>query len=344
MKKLLITILAIILVLAMSACSGNKAGDDDEGGLGVIGDGSGAGSSSGKTGNEAADNTEKGLEWPAASLPAGFPKYPDGDLYNVESDKFGVFVAIVNTSKASYDSYIGKLEAAGYVFEKTDAESDDASNGEFYVTLNFVTEGGESMASIYVFEDVRMGPQTWPTDKLPAGFPVYPNGEISFVDVNDDGSVNIFIENSDEKTVEAYKATLKAAGWEYDELGYNAYKDDLVASVNWLEGGLVSIDVGVYKPTEWLKGWPTNMPVKIAKYPDGDIKNTGGDPSGWGVYIIIEKTSKASYEKYLDTLVADGWKLSGTRNAQKNEFEKDGYKVKVTLAGDDYVFVDVFYK
>jgi hypothetical protein len=338
MNRLSIIALVIILALAMNACSGNKAGDDDEGGLGVIGGGSDT--SLENTDDKAVGNAETSLEWPAASLPAGFPKYPDGDIIDTAIEAVGVWVMIDNTSKASYDDFIGMLEAAGYVFEQTDTDSDDASNGDFYVTLNFV----EGLATIYVFEDVGMGQQSWPADKLPAGFPVYPNGDVMY-DVFDDGSIFIFINNSDEKTAEAYKATLKSAGWEFDELGFNAYKDDLHVSVTWLESGTVSIYVGVYHKTEWIKGWPTDMPVKVVAYPDGDIKNSGGDPSGWGIYIIIDNTSKASYEKYLDMLIADGWKLSGARDPQKNELEKDGAKVKVTLAkGDETVLVDVFYK
>jgi hypothetical protein len=331
MKKTLRIALILILTLAMgltmAGCKNDKGAQDDAN-FGDI--------TIGEDGTE--DSPIEYFDWPSSDLPAGFPKYPDGDITQADNDELGVYIAIMNTSQESYAAFKKALEAAGYVFDPEITDTEEASNGEFYVILYF----NEGFVSILVAEGFGAGGNLeWPTGKLPAGFPKYPNGNVSSVDVRDSGDISVWIENTDEKALEEYKAAVEAAGWEPN--GPAWFKDGYMLNLFWLEDGVVSIDVGVVEPIEWDKGWPDDMPVKAPAFPDGDITNSGVEP--WGVYVTIENTSKASYEKYLDTLLGDGWKLSGARDERKNTFTKDSHTVEVNLGkGDGWVLIQFTFK
>ncbi|MCL2815891.1 MAG: hypothetical protein FWD23_14945 [Oscillospiraceae bacterium] len=174
--------------------------------------------------NRAKTDSESGkaeiINWPAASFPPGFPVYPEGELIYAESlvgDDFMVCVA--ETDKKTYDSYLDKLGAAGWMFSEPEDGIDMAYKGSYMLSLLYDDELG---ACIYIFDigfdlEELYTDAEWP-DNLPVKIPVY-DGEVSFVSRNDDMTI-ITIDNTSKSALDAYEREAKNMGWNPDGDGF----------------------------------------------------------------------------------------------------------------------------
>ena len=62
--------------------------------------------------------------------------------------------------------------------------------------------------------------------------------------------------------------------------------------------------------------------------------------------FVFEHTSQASYDKYVDSLLADGWALSGARGATDNTLTKGSSEIGLVLKvheGNTWISIDLKY-
>jgi len=89
----------------------------------------------------------------------------------------------------------------------------------------------------------------WPADRLPDGFPIYPDGVVSSA-LTVDGAETIVIDKTGKDSFRQYAETLKDAGWAFtqdaavESLGvYEANKDGWEIKLMLLTGSIVSLHV-----------------------------------------------------------------------------------------------------
>lgn len=177
-----------------------------------------AGYNRAKTASESGETEQ--LDWPAASFPSGFPAYPEGEIIYSEAiigDDF--MVCVTETSQEAYDSYLDKLEGAGWVFSEPEDGIDMAYKGSYMLTLLYDDEAG---ACIYILDigfdlEELYADAEWP-EELPVEIPVY-DGEVAFVN-RDDDMITIMIDNSSKSDLDAYEREAKNMGWSSDGDGF----------------------------------------------------------------------------------------------------------------------------
>ena len=103
----------------------------------------------------------------------------------------------------------------------------------------------------------------WQTDKLPEGFPQYPDGEIIKNDFDED-TASIYIVDTDEETYNAYISALEAVGWSFFESGDErdmAAKDDIMLTLRYSENSVqINLEqVLDYRP-ELIGLWHRGIP------------------------------------------------------------------------------------
>ena len=206
MKKTLLMVIALVLVLALTAGCGNNSGgsQDDPGTVDepVV-----------ETGGDSGTGGGDVLGWPAADLPPGLPVYPGGALDYLEIDDEGmVYLVIIETDKAEFDKYFKTLEEAGW----TETRREDIPlniemmKDNFWMGLSFSDPDTALMAVAML--DVSLDTKDWP-EGLPYPLPEYTSGTISIVNVKDD-SLMIDIDNTSRVDYDKYLDAVAAAGWE----------------------------------------------------------------------------------------------------------------------------------
>jgi len=191
--------------------------------------------------------------WPTDHLPPDFPVYPNGEFEYFLHDKGVVVIAVDNTDKNAYEGYIDDLKAWGFKFEEPDpVVYPDGYDDGYYI---FETESWMlilSAAPDFNRVSITLGPindtdtgdgpateytKGWPTDELPAGFPVYPGGEPEYTIIG--SHVLVFVANTDRNAFEGYMDTLIAWGFEFgapDSKGeYIGYKENWEFTIIFLE-------------------------------------------------------------------------------------------------------------
>jgi len=258
------------------------------------------------------------INWPAADLPPGFPVYPGGTILIAEYDEDGDFlVYITDTDVDAYVAFKAALAAAGWELDAPSDGWDFAYFDDTFLILAFLEEDAAFYYCHYshYFEyDVY----DWPATSLPAGFPVYPNGEIIMLDIGEE-DILMFIDDSDRSTFSGYVDSLLADGWflddddevdssaDYEEL--SLYRGTYMVFLVYDEGSVILMvwDLGYeFLPREW----PANLDYDVPEYPDGDIEAVFPGLSGT-VYIMIVNTSREAYELYIEMLLAGGAEQTG---------------------------------
>jgi len=193
------------------------------------------------------------------------------------------------------------------------------------------TEPATSAQDHYETYDMNSG---WPSELLPPGFPEYPGGD-QYYD-GDEIAVLLYILETDNNTFNDYMAALKSFGFEFDagvdESGfYNAKMGLTKLSISfneeWGTTGMILFNT---RPEKTSAEWPSALP----DYPDGD-KYVSVNSKGDLYTISISNTSKASMEKYIDTLKKSGWAQKEILGVERTgEFGKTGYDVSLRLNED----------
>ena len=169
--------------------------------------------------------------WPSAQLPAGFPVYPNATVIISEQEEDGYYVQVTGTDMATFKEYVSTVKSTGWVLEE-DWTEDIAIGwqGSTYVIIVI----DQTDVGIFVGQ-LEFEIFDWPTDKLPAGFPQFPGGDVTAVDEETD-YVFVTISNAGRGAYNAYIETLKAAGWNFDQFEesnaeqYMGYEDAVSAS------------------------------------------------------------------------------------------------------------------
>ena len=192
-----------------------------------------------------------GSDFVSAEWPAILPEYPDGKIFVSEFETSNsIWISVENTSQASLEKYYDMLINAGWersiISDSLSWETFEKDKWNVDISIH---DGGTSLSislmELTVFNDL---PAEWPAAHLPSGFPVYPEGDVEYASLGDDGTVFVSIKGTSQNTMDAYKVTLENAGWRFDEktgTGYwYGYKDDKVVSLSVSSGGTESIMVG----------------------------------------------------------------------------------------------------
>jgi len=179
------------------------------------------------------------------------------------------------------------------------------------------------------------GVSGWPASDLPPGLPVYPDGEVSKVDIDAIG-VFVVIDGTSPQSFSMYKMSMENEGWNF-LVENSAKKDRYIVALSIISNTSVGIlakesDTEAYESPLVPVDWPADIPA----YPDGnapDIKQMDGTGS---IFIKIANTSAASLGKYADTLTADGWKTSlRTDDDKKMIFDKIDERKSLSIDLDD---------
>ena len=185
----------------------------------------------------------------SAEWPAELPNYPEGEIFVDNMNSGSVWISVKNTSKASLEKYYDMLISAGW---ERDIASDNRSwdtfeKGKLYLDVTLKEDG--TTLSITLMEKTEFSelPAEWPAAQLPAGFPEYPEGNVTYASLGDDGTVFVSVSGTSQNTLDAYKATLENAGWSFDEKTSGGFwygkKDGKTTSLSVSDGGEAGIMV-----------------------------------------------------------------------------------------------------
>ena len=326
MKKTLMIMLALVMVLALTVGCGKNA--EPPVSEPAVADEAIA--------REGADMAEG---WPIADLPDGFPAYPNGKVIDIdgEYDSEGILIEISGTDESTYDAYLTTLEKDGWQLSLVkDMDLIYLLKGNMALFTGFGEPGGFVMYLIdYGYEyDV----QEWPFEALPQGFPVYPDGIVTYVNIyadneeavddedeideedlidediddefsNDEDFVYITIDQTSEETFEAYLETLEEMGW--TELSREGFIVQMEKDEYWLNIEFFSdydqVGLGVMVMDLWGDNeWPVGLPYDLPEYTDGTLVRVSMHDDG-GMMIMIDGTSDAVFDKYTEDMVKAGW-------------------------------------
>ena len=304
------------------------------------------------------------VDWPAEAFPEGFPVYPDGLFVRFEQDERSVRLYVERSAKDDFDSFVEALKAAGWdthPHESVIPDEDDEDGGIFTYSasnsddVNIVVVSWTKYGTgIYLAErDDSNSPwehgNDWPAD-LSGSIREYPDGIISYTTYKGSDSYRITVLNTSVQSFNSYTEALIKDGFEAVPL------DDTIVMVSMEAFIFLSMDdsssvsitvdnVAVSPGGGYVDGWPKNLPVKLPAYPDGDIKHMERNNKD-SMSIHVEYTSQASYDAYIDTLQADGWALSGARDATDNTLTKGSSKIRLSLKvheGNTWINIDLTY-
>jgi|GEM_PF-4039205 len=85
-------------------------------------------------------------------------------------------------------------------------------------------------------------------------------------------------------------------------------------------------------------GWPAELPDYYPKYPDGTVDSSDwGDNGGMYKYvrIIINDSSRVSFDQYVGTLTETGWRIDSQKSDTNIEFMKSGDSLSLMLYDDE---------
>jgi len=190
-----------------------------------------------------------GPDFVSGEWPAELPEYPDGSTFVNNMDTGSIWISVDNTSKASMEQYFDILINAGWEHSPASENRswDTFEKGKLYLDITLKDDGTSLTLTLMektIFSDL---PAEWPTEHLPAGFPEYPEGDVTSASLGDNGKVFVSISGSNQATMDAYKATLENAGWSFDEKTNTGYwygkKDGTTVSLSVSDGGMASIFV-----------------------------------------------------------------------------------------------------
>jgi len=172
----------------------------------------------------------------------------------------------------------------------------------------------------------------WPTDAFPPGFPAYPDGSVVWIEYKEEGGCEVTIVGTNTNTIEAYRATLEGAGWKPDEIleeggsfAHVFFKDTYMLILAFGKNGdAIEIhidDIGFDYSAIDLKDL-TEWPEELPEYPDGEIDYERSSVLDGSPCVIIIKSSKESFIKYVDILKGAGWEVN------ESALDKDMFKAK----------------
>ena len=255
MKRIVTIVLAVILVLALTAgCSSNNSGSGgSEPSTNIVVGGSSSDNSGGNNSNRGgmADN------WPASELPQNFPAYPNGEVVSVDGavDDYGIFIVILDTDKATYDAYLKTMESEGWsepYWAESEGSEISLAKGPLWFLIEYTDS--DSMVQIMLVDQGDMAMNVdWPAD-LPYNLPAYPDGNLFDVSVSDDHTFMATIIDTSEAGLLKYIDMLVQAGWivrEDDEnlvRSYGEYEYELDSNDNkwWMSVDLSDFIDGEY--------------------------------------------------------------------------------------------------
>jgi predicted small lipoprotein YifL len=250
MKKLLVTVTALLLVLSLCAGCGNKGSDSADDGAADIG----ASDSTGDSGeDDDSDYEAESLAWPTADLPDGFPEYTDGIIFDIGEEEFGVFISILETGQEAYEAYLKKLEAAGWVEDtQPDEEEKTYIKGSWMVTISLDVDLVSILASDAGIDfDLDIDYETYGTEwpeNLPFKMPQYKDGTIERSQYDgEDKFLSVSITGTSKEAFTKYKDELAKAGWEIissEQDSFGATLDGWRALIKIKDDGTLTISVG----------------------------------------------------------------------------------------------------
>lgn len=139
-RELIITIMAVVMVLALAGCGGGTSVEDD------------LAKDLGEDLAEQVSGADVEFEgtWPE-NMPADVPQFEKGNIINSTSLSVGgqknISVILEDVKESEYDSYVGEVVAAGYeeffVQESGGIKIATYQKGENALTLSFATKTGE---------------------------------------------------------------------------------------------------------------------------------------------------------------------------------------------------------
>jgi len=160
------------------------------------------------------------IAWPSSSLPEWFPVYPDGVIVFAESffDN-DLMLFIMETSKATYDSYLNTLKSNGWIFDEPEDGFESAVKSSWMLLLVYDEEYGTGIYITdvgYDLEELYKTPE-WPTN-MPVPIPVYTDGKLSYAGADDeDNFYTIMVSDTSKAAVEKYKNDCVGLGWVFNE-------------------------------------------------------------------------------------------------------------------------------
>ena len=214
---------------------------------------------------------------------------------------------------------------------KNNGDGDSPTSQGNKITQPIIPGGQESIKSgmdsmsagvARATESIRSGSAEilgWPAASFPPGFPAYPDGSVVYADTFSDGDIMVFVTETGSASYNAYIDTLKGAGWTFtdpeDEYAF-AYKGSWMLLLSYDDeygAGIYVCDIGFDLEDLYTDAvWPSNLPVAVPVYPDGNVALVSEDEGM--VSILIENTSKAAYDGYVRQLTGAGWKSAGDGN------------------------------
>ena len=340
MKKILMIALAVALVLALCVGCANQGGTaEPEPAPAEI-----KTVDNTKSVEEAYKVGDMGQGWPASDLPDGFPKYPGGDAYYEIYDD-GTFIYVLGTDRNAYDNFLKALEDFGFAVGQPDEDGyQQAIMGSWMVSLGFYDADGVALILFSDWGYDIIGPD-WP-EMLPE----YPDGEVTFIDLDKRGNYAMVISDSSQETMEKYSYTLIDAGWELENKNEDGTIIDLIKGDMSVSLGLnsnettVVINLREIVPYEELeKVWPaSDLPSGFPEYPGGDIHYVTLDTYG-EVFIIIKNTDQKTIDAFKASVENSGWEF-GAKTDSGYWYGKNGeQRIQISSLYENDMSVSILY-
>ena len=212
----------------------------------------------------------------------------------------------------------GGFAGVGHSDNKIDGNSQNKAEFSKNQAIKSKEIAAGFVKAISLIDSGETSKMNWPAADFPAGYPVYPDGEIEYSEQFFESDLMIFITGTNKTTYNAYIETLRTDGWTFVDIedeyeGEYAVKGTWSINISYYEDygvGIYVSDTGfdvesLYADYEW----PENIPGKIPVYTDGKIAYTIGDDE-FGVYsIAVKNSSKSELENYINKLAGLGWIL-----------------------------------
>ena len=186
---------------------------------------------------------------------------------------------------------------------------------------------------------------SWPADFLPQGLPAYPGGKILLAGYDEYDAILIYIEDADEGVFNTYRATLGSAGWELfeedNEGWYGYFRDGVFVYVGFAEGDAAFY---IFDLSDLFgdvqMSWPTSdLPAGFPVYP-GEVEFAS--VGSYDVFITIKNSDRRTFDGYIETLRADGWKYMGAEVNGELELTKDTMSLSLSYLDNGDVCIGLY--